>query len=138
MKHIGYFFSILFLLAGCQQKESTPRYPILLNMVHHNPGEPLFETKYTEPAYLKELGYTGQVLERQVQCGLTFDRWEKNVVPEKSGERLWIERHAAKVRTMIDNAERANMPLYPFIDVLVLPKSIMEKNGTTFSRNKDG
>jgi len=96
-------------------------------MVYYNPGEPDWETKYMELAYLKELGYTGQVPKLEVQCGLTYDKWIDNVVPERTEEKLWIERHAAKVRTVINNAERANLPLYPFTDVLLFPVSIIEK-----------
>ncbi|MBN1187935.1 MAG: hypothetical protein JXB49_37015 [Bacteroidales bacterium] len=120
------FFVLLF---GCQNKVEDQRYPILLNMVHHNPGEPKFETQYTEPAFLKEKGYTGQIPKIEIQCALTYDRWQENVVPEKSKERLWINRHAAEIDILINNAEKAGMPLYPFTDVLVIPQSIMDKYG---------
>lgn len=106
-----------------------PRFPILLNMVHDNPGEPKFNTRFRKPGYLKKLGYTGQVPVIQIQCGLTYDHWENNVIPEKSEEKLWIERHAAGVRRLIDNAKEIGMPLYPFTDILVLPQSIMDKYG---------
>ena len=121
-------FIILFILS-CQQNIEPKRYPILFNMVHHNPGEPKFETQYTEPAFLKGKGYTGQVPKIEIQCALTYDRWKENVVPLKSKERLWIERHAAEIELLIKNARKAEMPLYPFTDVLVVPQSIMEKYG---------
>ncbi|RIJ46507.1 hypothetical protein D1614_18805 [Maribellus luteus] len=105
-------------------------------MVHHNPGEPLFETQYTEPAFLKSKGYTGQVLVRQIQCGVTYDRWENNVVPERTEEKLWIERHAATQRILMNNAVKAEMPIYPFIDVLVVPQSLLAKYGDQMK--KDG
>lgn len=123
------YLLLLILFAECQIKEGSKRYDVLLNMVYHNPGEPNWETQYTEPAYIKAMGYTGQVPKMEVQCGLTYDMWKDNVVPEKSEEKLWIERHAAEVRTLINNAEKADIPLYPFTDVLVLPKSIMDKYG---------
>ena len=128
LKRILYLL-LLILFAECQIKEGSKRYDVLLNMVYHNPGEPNWETQYTEPAYIKAMGYTGQVPKMEVQCGLTYDMWKDNVVPEKSEEKLWIERHAAEVRTLINNAEKADIPLYPFTDVLVLPKSIMDKYG---------
>ncbi|MCK5774674.1 MAG: hypothetical protein KAH25_00775, partial [Bacteroidales bacterium] len=130
MKKNIYLLSVLILLISCQPQEDTARYPVLLNMVHHNPGEPLFKTQYAEPAYLKALGYTGQVPKIEIQCGLTYDRWKDNVIPEKSDEKLWIERHAAEVKMLIDIAEKSDMPLYPFTDVLVIPKTIMEKYGS--------
>ena len=121
---------LLILFVGCQVKEGSKRYDVLLNMVHHNPGEPHFETQYAEPAYIKAMGYTGQVPKIEVQCGLTYDRWKDNVIPEKSDEKLWIERHATEVKMLIDIAEKSDMPLYPFTDVLVIPKTIMERYGS--------
>lgn len=136
MKKNIYFLFILTLLISCQSKEDFQRYPILFNMVYHNPGEPPFETQYTEPEYLKKLGYTGQVPKIYVQCALTYDDLEDNIIPEKTDEKLWIERHSANVRLLINNAQKSNMPLYPFTDVLVLPKSIMDKYGEEMK--KDG
>jgi hypothetical protein len=121
-------FSIIFLIS-CKEQGKIQRYPVLLNMVYHNPGEPEWTTQYLQPDYLKEKGYTGQVPKLEIQCGLTYDKWENNVVPEKTDEKLWIERHAARVKIFIDNAEKAGMPVYPFTDMLVVPQSIMEKYG---------
>ncbi len=115
--------------------QAEPRYPVLLNMVHHNPGEPLFVTEYTQPDYLKALGYLGQTPKNMVQCGLTYDDWQNNIVPEKTEEREWIERHAASVRLQMTNAKAAEMPLYPFTDVLVVPASIMKKYGDEMKRD---
>jgi len=116
--------------------EVDPRYTVLFNMVHHNPGEPLFTTQYTEPEYLKERAYKGQVTKNYVQCGLTYDDWEENIIAEKTEEKLWIERHAASIRVQINSAVTAGMPVYPFTDILVLPKSVMDKYGEAIS--KDG
>ncbi|WP_236958657.1 hypothetical protein [Joostella atrarenae] len=96
-------------------------------MVHHNPGEPHFESEYTQPEYIKSLGYTGQVPKIEIQCGLTYDDFEDNIVPEKSAEKMWIQRHAANVKTRIDIAEKYDVPIYPFTDVLVVPKSVLKK-----------
>lgn len=110
-----------------QRLKPDSRYSVLFNMVHHNPGEPRFSTKYTNPEYIEDLGYNGQVLKMEVQCGLTYDDWEDNVIPEDSEEKMWILRHAASVRTKLGLAEKAGIPVYPFIDMLVLPISILEK-----------
>ncbi len=128
LKRILYLLVIIFF-ASCLVKEDSKRYDVLLNMVYHNPGEPKWETQYTEPAYLKAMGYTGQVPKMEVQCGLTYDFWQDNIIPEKSEEKFWIERHASEVRMLLNNAERSTMPLYPFTDVLVLPMSITKKYG---------
>lgn len=118
------------LIAGERpESNTTMRYTELLNMVHHNPGEPDFPTMYTQPEYIKQLNYTGQVPKIYVQCGITYDSLADNLVKIRSDERLWINHHAAFVNLQINNAQRAGMPLYPFTDFLVMPKSVMERYG---------
>ena len=104
-------------------------FPLLFNMVHHNPGEPQFVTHYDEPGYLKQLGYTGQIPKLSVQCGLTYDKAYPGLIAEPSEERMWIERNAHSVRLDIEYARRLEMPLYPFTDVLIVPKSLWERYG---------
>lgn len=116
-------------LLNAQDKNALERFPILFNIVHHNPGEPRFNTKYTQPEYLKKIGYNGQIPKFEIQCAVTYDDYEDNLVTLQSSERLRIERKAADIRIQLDNANRANMPIYPFTDVLVVPKSVMEKYG---------
>jgi hypothetical protein len=105
------------------------RFLMLLNMVHHNPGEPPFVTRYDEPGYLKQLGYSGQIPKLSIQCGLTYDKAFPGVLSEPGEERMWIECHAHSVRLKIENARNQGMPLYPFTDVLVVPISLWEKLG---------
>ena len=131
---------LLVFVVSCNNhsKPEEKRYPELLNMVHHNPGEPEFVTQFTKPAFLKEKGYTGQVPKMEIQCGLTYDRWKNNVIPEKSDEKLWIERHASRAKILIDIAEKSSLPLYPFTDVLVVPKTIMDKYGQEMKVAEEG
>lgn len=112
-----------------QENTALNRYSVLFNMVHHNPGEPRFNTKYTQSEYLKTLGYNGQVPKFEIQCAVTYDDYENNLVPNNTAEKHWIERKAADISIQINNAKRAKMPIYPFTDVLVVPKSVMKKYG---------
>ena len=112
---------------GFSDSEEARRFPLLFNMVHHNPGEPPFVTHYDEPGYLKQLGYNGQIPKLSVQCGLTYDQAYPGLIADPSEERMWIERHAHSVRLDLEYARQHGMPLYPFTDVLVVPKSLWEK-----------
>ncbi|GIZ09637.1 hypothetical protein [Flavobacterium sp. UMI-01] len=127
------FFCIAFVfqlqLVFAQVNEVSERYPVLYNMVHHNPGEPRFNTKYTAPESIKQLGYNGQVPKFEIQCAVTYDDYENNLVPDRTAEKLWIERKSADVRIQLDKAVKAGMPFYPFMDVLVVPQSVMKKYG---------
>lgn len=117
------------ITSGFADSEAERRFPLLFNMVHHNPGEPQFVTHYDEPGYLKQLGYNGQIPKLSPQCGLTYDKAYPGLIAEPSEERMWIERNAHSIRLDIEYARRLEMPLYPFTDVLVVPKSLWERYG---------
>lgn len=105
------------------------RYDMLLNLVHHNPGEPLFQSQFTDPNLLKELGYRTQVIKREVQCGVTYDKHPEYAVPYESAEREWIERHAAELKVQMQRTKRAGLENIPFTDMLVIPNSLMKRYG---------
>ncbi|MFI3269160.1 MAG: hypothetical protein SNG14_00935 [Rikenellaceae bacterium] len=114
-------------LSAASKRSSEPRYDMLLNMVHHNPGEPLFTTRYTQPPFVKSLGYNIQVIKREVQCGVTYDRHPEYAVPYGSEEREWIERHAAAVRIQMKQIKDEGLQNIPFTDMLVVPQSLMKR-----------
>lgn len=105
------------------------RFGVLLNMVHDNPGEAVWVTDFKDPRHLKSLGYTGMVPKFEPQCGLTYDAYAPGVLPQQSEERIWIERKAAEFRKYLAQAKRAGIAVYPHIDMLVVPKSVMAKYG---------
>lgn len=43
----------------------------ILDMVHHNPGEPPFESAFLDPAHLGAYGYNGQVF-KHINCIATY------------------------------------------------------------------
>lgn len=128
----------LLLLEGCASREQSDKsLTYVLNMVHNNPGEALTDTKYTNPGYVKSLGYNGIVPQWQVQCGLTYDSYEKGIVPEQSEERKWILNKQADVKEKLKAAKEAGLKVYPFIDMLVMPTMILEKNKGRIVRSKE-
>ena len=102
---------------------------LLLDMVHHNPGEPRFETKFNQTAFLKTWGYNGQCPKFYVQTAISYDAFDPALMPKNSAERAWSEKQAAFIDEQLQEAQASQMPLYPFTDVLVVPKSLMEKYG---------
>lgn len=100
-----------------------------LNMVHHNPGEPLFITKYVRPDYLSEIGCNGDCPRYYIQTALTYDSLEDGLIPDNSATRHWIQRYAKNLDHAIRMHKEENLPLYPFTDILVVPKEVMDKYG---------
>ena len=108
----------------------------LMDMVFNNPGEKPTVTKYKNPEFLKEKGYNGMVPHWNIQCALTYDTFENGIIPEGSKEREWILNKQQQLKKKLAEAEKAGMPVYPFTDVLVLPKIILEKYKNELIKNK--
>lgn len=99
--------------------EKAPQ-PLLLDMVHHNPGEAPFKTAYTDPSHLASLGYTGQVLKHLNACVPIGE------FPSTPEEKQWLAQAQAARDAEIAAAKRANLAIYYHIDLFVLPKVVIE------------
>lgn len=129
MKKIYTFILACFCLNGYSQNQvdlSQP-LPYIFDMVHDNPGEQATISKYTDPDYLRESGFTGMVPQWYIQCGITYDSFEKNIIPEGSKERKWILEKQEFVRERMKAAVKAGVSVYPFTDMFVIPTILMNK-----------
>ncbi len=136
MKSLGWFarLSVLVVTAitalpAVAQPQRAAPLAFVLDMVHHNPGEPLFVTKFNQPAHLKSWGYTGQNPKFFVQTAIHYDALDPALVPQGSAERAWSDKNAAFIDERIKEAAASQMPLHPFTDVLVVPKALLAKYG---------
>ncbi len=98
-------------------------------MVHNNPGEPPFVTKYNDPAILKALHYTGQVPRIFLPCAITYEAFDAHLMPHGSAMRRKVEAYASQVDEIVSKAVAAGLPLYPFTDLLVVPRVLQAKYG---------
>jgi len=100
----------------------------ILDMVHNNPGESLTKTSFSNPAYLKEKGYNGQVMNdfTFAHAAITFDKLNPQIFPQGSKERAWVMAAADRVRKNIKAAHAAGIKVYYFTDIIVLPKKLVE------------
>lgn len=99
----------------------------VLDMVHNNPGEPLTQTRFADPEYLKSYGYNGQVINDFVfaHAAITFDKLNPSIFPKGSKEREWVLKAAEHVRQNINAAHKAGLKCYYFTDIIVLPKKLV-------------
>ena len=100
----------------------------VMDMVHHNPGEPFTVTAYTDPAKLAACGMDAMVVNEFVfpQCAVTFDAFDARVFPEGSEERAWALGQRARMRAKCRACHAAGLRCYYFMDVIVLPKRLVE------------
>ncbi|MDP4292257.1 MAG: hypothetical protein Q8908_14345 [Bacteroidota bacterium] len=126
-KYRSFLFLLAFLFFSVELQAQSLDY--IMNMVHNNPGEKPFDTKYVDPTYLKSQGFKAAVLFCHINTGITYDNFEKNVVPKGSEERKWIENKALVNLAKIHSYKAVGLNVYAFTDFLVFPKSIWDKYG---------
>ena len=120
--------SLLATSFSTLQGQSVPQDYIVMDMVHHNPGEPMTETSFREPAKLASYGYNGMVINefKFPQCALTFDKFDKRIFPKGSEEREWALSLQKEIRQQIRDCHKQGLKCYYFTDIIVLPKRLVE------------
>lgn len=117
--------SFTFCIACTPQKEQKF---LVLDMVHHNPGEEFSISKFNDSDTLSNGGFNGQVINefQSVHCAITFDSVSPNIFPEGSEERKWVESLANRIEQKIEKIHSAGLKAYYFMDIIVLPKKVKE------------
>lgn len=103
--------------------------PLLLDMVHNNPGEAPFVTHYNDPAFLKQLGYQTKVYElfESAQFGIDWSSLDPEIFVAGSPERVWVDQKAAELDKLYTAAKQAGLSVYCQTDMIVFPKKLVEK-----------
>ena len=78
--------------------------PIVMDMVHHNPGEPFTNTWFNEPGNLVQYGFNAQVVNefQSVHTAITYSSLDPRICPAGSKERLWIDSVATRIENKIE------------------------------------
>lgn len=120
---LGTFLSC-FAITGRAQSAGLP---YILDMVHNNPGEPLTQSAFNDPAFLKKNGYTGQVINdfTFIHAAITYNTLNPAIFPEGSESLAWVQQAAKRVRSNIQRAHEAGIKVYYFTDLIVLPKQLV-------------
>lgn len=97
----------------------------ILDMVHHNPGEPPFESAFLNPAHLVDYGFNGQVF-KHINCIANYAATGVDCFPEGSEERAWLDGFTPGIEREIAAAKTAGLKVFYHIDLFVLPKRLVE------------
>jgi hypothetical protein len=99
--------------------------PYILDMVHHNPGEPPFESAFLDPAHLARRGFNGQVF-KHLNCVATFEATGVEVFPAGTPDRAWLDSFTSEREHEITAAKDAGLTVFYHLDLFVLPKRLVE------------
>lgn len=97
----------------------------ILDMVHHNPGEPPFKSRFLDPAHLADYGFNGQVF-KHINCVATFAASGMDCFPAGSPERAWLDKFTPGIEREIAAAKKQGLKVFYHIDLFVLPKRLVE------------
>jgi hypothetical protein len=97
----------------------------ILDMVHHNPGEPPFQSAFLNPAHLVDYGYNGQAF-KHINCIATFAAAGVDCFPAGSPERAWLDDFTPRIEHEIAAAKTKGLKVFYHIDLFVLPKRLVE------------
>ncbi len=103
----------------------TTQSPVLLDMVHHNPGETPFATQFADASRLAAHGFTGQVA-KSLNFALGFNDILPGSFPANDEERAWLDDLAAAKDAEIAACVRAGIEVHYHTDFFVLPARVLE------------
>ncbi len=122
--------AICVLLSGCNanpQKEI--KFPLILDMVHHNPGETPYESAYNNPETIKEMGYNGKIyfLFESPMLAINWESVDSDILPQGSKDREWVDQKASQIRSMQEASVAAGLTTLAQSDLILVPKRLVEK-----------
>lgn len=103
---------------------------IVMDMVHHNPGEKTTESRYLDPTFLQREGYGAKVffLFDAAQFGIDWHSFSPDIFPAGSAAEAWVHEKADTINARYNAARDAGLDVYCMLDMLVLPKSLVESH----------
>ena len=118
------------LLAGlfALQSYSQSTDKLILDMVHHNPGEAFTESVFNDPVVLSNYGFNGQVINefKPPHCAVTYDEISKDIFPAGSEERKWADALAERINEQIEKIHAQGLKAYYFMDIILFPKRLVD------------
>ena len=120
-------FIILFTIAAQAQDEN----PLILDMVHHNPGETPYKSAYNNPAVIKEMGFNGKVyfLFESPALAINWESVDPSILPEGTEDRTWVDAKASEIRKMHELCIAEDIDIYAMSDLILFPKRLIQKYG---------
>lgn len=125
-RHLQLAVSLAFMATTALVCAAAPSL-MVLDMVYPNPGEEETKSQFLEPSFLAKWGYDGNVPREFVQCAVTYDAFDPEVLPVGTPDRAWVEQNASRAGQRIAAMQAAGLPCYPFTDFIVLPKRLVAK-----------
>ncbi|WP_299668873.1 hypothetical protein [uncultured Polaribacter sp.] len=122
---------LVFISAYCSElsAQNDNTSPLILDMVHHNPGDKPYESAYNDPSVIKQMGYNGKVyfLFESPALAINWESVDPDILPKGSEERKWVDNKAAQIKKMHADSKAQNIDIYAMSDLILFPKRLIKK-----------
>ena len=122
---LAFAFVIMLIQLNCFAQKPE----LIMDMVHHNPGEALTKSAFTNPEYVKNQGFNVQVMNDFIfpTAAVTFNKFDSTLFARGTKERIWSDSITLLIQKNIKAAHLAGIKVFYFTDIVVLPKKLVEK-----------
>ena len=122
-------FAFVALFWADLEAQNSISDPLVLDMVHHNPGESPYKSAYNNPAVIKEMGYNGKVyfLFESPALAINWESVDPDILPLGSDDRKWVDDKAAQIRKMHAACKEQGIAIYAMSDLILFPKRLIKK-----------
>ena len=109
-------------------------FPVVFDMVHHNPGESLYQSQFNSPAFTENMGFNGKVFFLFESAHLAvnwdeFDTVDKVILPVGSADRAWVDAKRAEITVKYDAAKAEGLQVFAMSDLVLFPKRLVSLYG---------
>lgn len=106
------------------------RLPLIFDMVLDTPGLAPARSAFRDPRTVAALGYDGQVIAnwRPPTTAITFESFERGVLPQGSSARAWVERNARAIDAQTAATHGAGLKVLYHTDMVVLPSALIDRH----------
>lgn len=128
MKKVALFGLWVCLSCYGMAQQSDKEGYLVMDMVHHNPGDEMTQTVFRNPEKLASFGMNGMVINefKFPQCAISFSKLDSRIFPKGSAEEKWIGTLAEEIRMQIEECHRKGLQAFYFTDIIVLPRKLVE------------
>ena len=121
----------VFVMFNCSHLElaAAEMRPLILDMVHHNPGGERYQTKFEQPAFVAQEGYNGKVyfLFDSPTLAVNWASVDPDILPAGSPDREWVDAKAKEIDGLISRCKMSGLRTYAMSDMVLFPKRLVEK-----------
>lgn len=107
----------------------TKPLPYIMDMVHNNPGDAPYISKFNNPATLKKMGFNSKsyFLFESPMLAINWDALDPDILPQGSPDRNWVDAKAKLMKEKYDDCVKNKIDVYAMSDLVLFPKRLIKK-----------